>query len=297
MSKRSNMIAMVRGLRDVQTAVFGERPRRHAIPAPIEPSAIKVEYFKGLQKIILHPMKEVTLRALLQPLPGIIEEADRERRDSVHVIKLDSSTSRLRGILDKLSEQFADDLSVSQLDALAARIGKRTSDFQRETLRRQLRAALGVDLLLSEPASLTARAEQFTAENVRLIKTVPSRFFGELEQKLIAGIRQGTRAADLTQEISDRYDVSETNAARIANDQVGKFFGELNRVRQTNLGISSFIWRSILDNRTREEHEELDGEEFDWADGHPEEGFPGEPVNCRCWAEPQLSDILESLEE
>ena len=295
MSKRSNMIAMVRGLRDVQTAVFGERPRRHAIPAPIEPSAIKVEYFKGLQKIILHPMKEVTLRALLQPLPGIIEEADRERRDSVHVIKLDSSTSRLRGILDKLSEQFTENLSVAQLDALAARIGKRTSDFQRETLRRQLRAALGVDPLLSEPASLTARAEQFTAENVRLIKTVPSRFFGELEQRLIAGIRSGTRASDLTQEISDRYDVSETNAARIANDQVGKFFGELNKVRQTNLGITTYTWRTVGDNRVREDHDDREGEQFDWSDP-PEDGHPGEAVNCRCWPEPDLSDIIEEME-
>ncbi len=219
MTKRSNMIAMIRGLRDVQTAVFGERPRRRAIPAPIEPSAIKVEYFKGLQKIILHPMKEATLRALLQPLPGIVEEADRERRDSVHVIKLDSSTSRLRGILDKLSEQFTENLSVAQLDALAARIGKRTSDFQRETLRRQLRAALGVDPLLSEPASLTARAEQFTAENVRLIKTVP----------------------------------------------------------------------------VREDHDDREGEQFDWSDP-PEDGHPGEAVNCRCWPEPDLSDIIEEME-
>src|SRR5229473_2616445 len=222
MTKRSNMIAMIRGLRDVQTAVFGERPRRRAIPAPIEPSAIKVEYCKGLQKIILHPMKEATLRG-------------------------------------------------------------------------QLRAALGVDPLLSEPASLTARAEQFTAENVRLIKTVPSRFFGELEQRLIAGIRSGTRASDLTQEISDRYDVSETNAARIANDQVGKFFGELNKVRQTNLGITTYTWRTVGDNRVREDHDDREGEQFDWSDP-PEDGHPGEAVNCRCWPEPDLSDIIEEME-
>ncbi|TXH57102.1 MAG: hypothetical protein E6Q97_05015 [Desulfurellales bacterium] len=40
----------------------------------------------------------------------------------------------------------------------------------------------------------------------------------------------------------------------------------------------------------REEHEDREGESYTWTDP-PEDGHPGEAVNCRCYAEPDFSDL------
>jgi SPP1 gp7 family putative phage head morphogenesis protein len=48
----------------------------------------------------------------------------------------------------------------------------------------------------------------------------------------------------------------------------------------------------VGDERVRDEHEGLDGEQFDYDD-LPSEGLPGEPIQCRCYAEPVLSAILD----
>jgi SPP1 gp7 family putative phage head morphogenesis protein len=211
-------------------------------------------------------------------------------------LHLDASAEDARKLIERITKQVQEDMTPAQLARLAEHIGKRTSEFQREQLRRQLKAAVGVDPLMHEPASIAARVTAFTSENVALIKTVPQKFFGEVEQRVVSAVRQGIRADELAEEIRERYGVAASNAERIANDQIGKFFGELNRVRQTTLGIDSFVWNTVHDNRVREAHEELDGQTFTWAYGAPgEDQFPGDGVNCRCYAEPDLSSIIEEL--
>jgi uncharacterized protein with gpF-like domain len=40
------------------------------------------------------------------------------------------------------------------------------------------------------------------------------------------------------------------------------------------------------------------GEEFQWDDPPAEDdtdGHPGDPINCRCWAEPNLAAVLDEL--
>jgi len=52
------------------------------------------------------------------------------------------------------------------------------------------------------------------------------------------------------------------------------------------------VWRGILDARERPEHVAREGKEFSWKNP-PDDGHPGEPINCRCTAEP----VLPSWEE
>ncbi len=77
----------------------------------------------------------------------------------------------------------------------------------------------------------------------------------------------------------------ENHAALIARDQVSKLNGQLNRARQTAAGITSFVWETQDDSRVRPEHRALDGRRFTWADGAGGV-YPGQPVQCRCWARP-----------
>ena len=63
------------------------------------------------------------------------------------------------------------------------------------------------------------------------------------------------------------------------------FAGLINQLRQQDLGIERYIWRSRDDAKVRESHAEYDDQVFRW-DEPPAGGHPGQAHNCRCHAEP-----------
>jgi len=63
------------------------------------------------------------------------------------------------------------------------------------------------------------------------------------------------------------------------------FAGLVNQLRQEDLGIEAYIWRSQDDAKVRDNHAEYDDRVFRW-DSPPDGGHPGQAHNCRCWAEP-----------
>lgn len=73
----------------------------------------------------------------------------------------------------------------------------------------------------------------------------------------------------------------EAHAAFIARDQIGTLQMELTRARQTQAGITRFVWRTRRDSRVRPSHAARNGRSFTWVDGADGE-FPGGPPNCRC---------------
>lgn len=262
---------------------------RRRPPPQLQPDAIRQSYFGALQGVIGRA-RELVLNRLVPELPRLAQQAAAEHADST--ARLDESTNDVNGLLDQISDEWFAEFPNEKLARLAATFGQRTADFQRQQLSKQFQATLGIDLHKFEPW-LGRRIGAFTGENVALIKSVAQRHFADLETKLVAGLRSGQRWEDLAQLLQDRYGVAESSAKLVARDQVGKLFGDLNRVRQGKLGVTSFVWRTMNDNRVRDEHELLDGRTFSWS-SLPQEGAPGEPINCRCWAEPDLSDLPAS---
>lgn len=194
---------------------------------------------------------------------------------------------RVNRILNQIEDAFVRKFPREKLADLAARIAKSTSEHQKGQLFRQVKATVGVDLKTIADKGLGARIKRFTAENVALIKSVPKTYFESVEKSVLAGMRSGKRATEIAKDMEERAGVTMARAKLIARDQVLKFHGELNHSRQTELGIETYIWRTVKDNRVREEHAELEGETFSW-DAPPEPGHPGEDYNCRCFAEPVM---------
>jgi SPP1 gp7 family putative phage head morphogenesis protein len=82
-----------------------------------------------------------------------------------------------------------------------------------------------------------------------------------------------------------RLTVSANNhAALVARDQISTLNSSITKSRQTAAGIEDFSWQTQKDNRVRDEHRELQGTEHSWQSG-ANGVFPGEPINCRCWAQ------------
>ncbi|MBW6494007.1 MAG: hypothetical protein K0B16_05535 [Burkholderiaceae bacterium] len=73
------------------------------------------------------------------------------------------------------------------------------------------------------------------------------------------------------------------------------FAGLINQLRQQDLGIERYIWRSQDDAKVRDSHADFDDQVFRW-DLPPAGGHPGQAFNCRCFAEPVVpgspSDVV-----
>jgi len=131
----------------------------------------------------------------------------------------------------------------------------------------------------------------WTRENVALIKNATSDQAERITAAVLRAGRAGTRARDLEAEIANILKVGKSRAKLIARDQVNKFSGQLDRVKQTEAGIDAYIWRTSADERVRASHQALNGRRFTWVSA-PAQGHPGQPVQCRCQAEPDLTALL-----
>lgn len=262
-------------------ALLASRARPRTLPRQLPPDRIRESYTAALQGIMSWVM-ERTRAEIVPQLEALAAAASRVATTDA------SNTDKLGDAIDKLRAEFDRRYSRQRLRGLVQPYAERTATFQATQLNRQMRAAVALDVVGSEPW-LGAAVEDFVRENVALIKTIPSRYFDEIETLVSREAADGARWETMVKGIEDRYDVSRSRAKIIARDQVGKFYADLNRVRQSDLGISRFVWRTMRDNRVRPEHEELDGQSFTW--GNAPDGGPGEAVLCRCYADPDLSSV------
>lgn len=193
-----------------------------------------------------------------------------------------------------MSRTIRDGISPDDIEALAELFARRTATSQRIQLGRQVRAALGADVFFAD-RGLEALFEKFAVENAKLIEGVTMRGIDEVSRIVTRGVSAGDLHRDIAKEIAGRMTVGLRRARLIARDQVGKLYGQLNAQRQKQLGVEEFIWRTVRDARVRPEHRALENKRFPIDKGHPVEGLPGEPVLCRCFAEPVFDPITQEL--
>lgn len=265
---------------------------------PSRPAALEISYRKKLRAIIEAAHRLV--RSMLYPeLERIHAEARAirgdTRQDSTYSEKVDLIFQAMRA---SLAGQFSDE----RIKQMAKEQAAKVSDFSRRNVTRILANAIGVDIFLAEPY-LKAEMDQFVQSNVDLITTVKDSYLSQIKQTVMRGIQTGTRVEDLKDEIEARYKPAQNHAELIARDQVTKFNGQLNQLRQREVGVEKYIWSTSKDERVRgnpsgkypdadPSHWEREGKVFSWAEP-PEDGHPGEPIQCRCIAIPVID--LEQL--
>lgn len=290
--RKSHTAAQVRILRSLTPTA-----RRRRLPRIAQPDAIRVDYFRAI-RAYLERARDMIARELVPALPRIVAAAALARRDSA---RADAGSDEINRIMDDLSKRYFDELRPREVEAMVRSAAGKTTAFSRVQFQRQTRAAFGVDVLAAEPR-LAARVEAFVADNVALIKSLPNTYFDRIEATVTRGVRSSLRHEEIAAQLVKELDVAEDRARLIARDQVGKFYAEVNQERQRALGVTRYYWRSVKDERVRPEHVELAarserGETFSFDDPPTEDGEnPGEAILCRCWAEPDLAEIMQEAE-
>lgn len=266
---------------------FRQKRRPGKRPAP--PLNAQVDYLRTLKRILGFARALVEARILPRTARWLGERADARTPQSEQVNNV------IEGIRQSIEKKFGD----ARLADIATGVSEEVSQHQRTEMIRQV----GVSLPARSERGLGSLTDAFTHENVALIQSVPGQYLDQVQAAVHSAMSAGMRHEDLAKILTTKLGVAENRAKVIARDQVSKFNGRLTQVRQENMGIVSYIWHTVQDQRVREAHSERDGETFDWSDppGEPDDpgdfGHPGQAINCRCFAEgiiPGLDDDEET---
>lgn len=140
-------------------------------------------------------------------------------------------------------------------------------------------------------------ATALIAENVSYIKAIPEKYLTNVTGSVLRSIITGQGIADLIPEIEKYGKHSYKQAKNLALDQTRKAYNAINRQKLLNNGIKQFEWgHSGGGLHPRESHIDIAGKVFSFENikeeqaalGVPVEdrGFPGEPINCKCYMRP-----------
>lgn len=254
------------------------------------PKAFEAEYARQIKAIAVQPMRAITQAVLFPKISELVDAGAQERRvDAVqHTTKMIMQAIRAT-TLDPAHAKSMQSFATTASRAMAEKVNAKN----KKDVLTQLSKAISVDVWTADPL-LEQKIGFFVGENTSLITNIPEKTLGQVQQVLEQGVRRGARVQDIQADIMQRFRVSDSRAELIARDQIGKLNGDLTQMRHRELGIKNYVWRTAGDDRVRDTHEAQDGETYSWEDPPAETGNPGEDFQCRCIAEPDLSDFFDS---
>lgn len=156
----------------------------------------------------------------------------------------------------------------------------------------------GLTINMQWTQAMTEKVDAIIAENVSLIRSIPEKYFTEVEGMVYRSVARGGDRKQLADEIEasfgKRHGITRRRAEGIARDQTRKATSALSNARQRAAGITHGIWiHSGGSNRPRKKHVHAHGQEFDLSVGLPvgDKGqyvLPGEEIECGCTWKPVI---------
>jgi len=186
----------------------------------------------------------------------------------------------VQNLLHKWGEQF------QQLSQRAASyfVGKQF-DLTNRAFNRELKEA-GWSIEAKPTAAQTDAMHAAVSENVALIKSIPERYFTDIEGAVMRAYARGGDLSALTDKLRSIEGVTMRRANIIANDQMRKATAVATRANQLDVGIKEAEWmHSGGGRKPRLSHVAANGKRYDVERGCLIDGeyiLPGELVNCRC---------------
>ena len=269
------------------------KPKYKKLRAIRPNKGIEMDYRKKLAALIARMQKE-TQREILRAYQG--EEAQ-IAADAVPANVLYRLARGLRDKYQKLFNKKARSLSlwfVNSVDRYTeVALKGALRHYQSEKFQQEL-SDLGLLHDFKRTPALTNAVQSFVHENVNLIKSIPEKYFTEVEGLVMRGIRDGKPFNWVNDEMAKRYGITTRRAVMIARDQNHKATEQLNRTRQLGLGVKRGMWQHATGvKEPRHSHEQANGKIFDLDKGLKIDGdyiFPGEKINCHCFFIPLLED-------
>jgi SPP1 gp7 family putative phage head morphogenesis protein len=269
-----------------------QRKRKRPVPPARQPSAPRIAYLRGLLQMVDEVHAHVR-RELLPAVRPIIEAHNALRPDAME-LRLDATGRRTAAEIERIRKDLERVIPERRIALLAEQNALRVAEHSRKELNRQVRTVANIDVY-ADPTVLAEHIETFVEDNVRMVKGLMSGELDALEGIVLRGARAGLRYEEIADDIVEKFGTTKRRAALIARDQVTSLNAELTRIRQEQVGIEQYTWSTVKDERVRKSHRALEGTTQRWdspptVDG--EKAHPGQPINCRCQAIPDVDAVL-----
>jgi SPP1 gp7 family putative phage head morphogenesis protein len=157
---------------------------------------------------------------------------------------------------------------------------------------KSMSAALRAEL---DRADVRGAMNRLAADQVRLIKSLPTEAAERVHRLTQQGLTSGGRAKEVAAEIARTGEVTASRATMIARTETSRTATTLTETRATFVGSEGYIWRTSKDGDVRHSHKKMEGQFVRW-DSPPElDGMVGHAgcfPHCRCYPEPVIPKEL-----
>lgn len=210
----------------------------------------------------------------------------------------------------------------SPIGELINQISTRVFTFNNEQWAKQIRKILSIDW--NTTADWWPELQKQWAENnYVLIKNLSKEYLTKLETLIITAVQSFWSYSDLEQQINKlAQTILNRRSALIARDQIGILLSQIWQKQYEEIGLSTYIWQTALDERVRgnpmgrypkaiPSHYVMEGLIMDWnnrsvfsRDGktwEPKTGIMeplhvGMAINCRCVPRPYWDNVLSKVD-
>lgn len=258
---------------------------RKAKARPIRVSRkLELDYTRALLAIV-DDMHAETVNALM-PLIAQPSIGDSKR------IVSDSLFSDFKSAFSKTANTVKAKVS-GIAEALAKTVVSKQGQASDNQLSSMILKQTGIDFSgLMSDSVLKEAVDEAVAANIALINSIPQQYLDRVEQAVMASLQAGTLNATLADDLTKIEGVTKSRAKLIARDQLGKINSRLSQIRQQSLGVTHYFWSTSHDERVRKRHRNWDGDRIAW-DTPTIDGHPGQAIQCRCTAIPDLDFLTE----
>lgn len=221
----------------------------------------------------------VQLRKVARHVGEIIRAHDPQTSDGM---------AEIRAVLSKYSEVI-EPWAKAAAARMIADVGRRDEKAWEENSR-----AIGRTLreeIANAPTGQYLRAK--LAENVKLIKSLPTEAAERVHRLTLEAITDATRASEIAKEIARSGAVTVSRANLIARTEVARTASGLTEARARHIGSEGYIWRTAGDADVRPSHRKMSGKFVAWDAAPTLDGMTGHAgrfPNCRCYPEPVIPD-------
>lgn len=266
----------------------GRQGLRRRAPRPRRPEQQIRQYQAALRRVTVAIEEEVRER-VFPAIDALMGEAGTRQDD----VRTDNWAQRLQDLMQSTRNSIQPVIGRTQEMMLS--LGDEVEDRATSEQVRAIRAVLGVSPNFYDDDRVRGILDAWKTQNEAFITRMAEDEIEAIQDAASRAIRSGRPNREVRADIRKRFEISDRRARTIARTEISQLNAQITRERQREVGIDGYYWVTSGDERTRDEHEERDGDFFEW-DSPPEDGNPGEPVNCRCTARPAVDRLLEQLE-
>ena len=237
-------------LAETNQTLLKRRPRK---AKPIKPSDRAERHYRGQLRALVREMAQA-VDAELTPILRAEYTADSPLIDRV-VSLLQRLTDRFLGTaFSNQAHRLAQStLSMAESDTTAAFVSS-------------VNRAVGIDMTrMISQEGIADYLDAATAENVALIKSISSEYFGKIEYSVLNGIRSGESVTTIARRIQGDTGATYKRAKLIARDQVSKINSDIAIKRQKQAGIARYRVSTSKDQR---------------VSGNPAGKYPKAKIKC-----------------